>query len=272
MEFVDLSLPLENDRAWAPWWARNRVTYQSHRFGAFIIRLLFGVKSSLLPEGLGWANDEIKISTHGTTHLDAPWHYGPTCNGAPAKTIDQVPLEWCYGPGVVLDLTDLDRDAAASVDDLRQALDRIEHQLSAGEIVLIRTDNDRLWGTREYYDAGPGVSAEATRWLVDQGIRLTGIDAWGWDQPLRIQAAETRRSGRRDVFWSAHYVGTEVEYCHLERLANLAALPPTGFTVCAFPLKVKGGSAGPARVVAMIESRGSDSQNHRLSQCIEKGP
>ncbi len=258
MEFVDLSLPLENDRGWAPWWARGRVKYQGHRFGAKVIRWLFGVKPALLPNGLGWANDEISLSTHGTTHLDAPWHYGPTCGGAPAKTIDQVPLEWCYGPGVVLDLTELDRDAAASVDDLKHALDRIEHQLSPNEIVLVRTDNDRGWGSRDYYDAGPGVSADATRWLIEQGIRLTGIDAWGWDQPLKVQASEARRTGRNDVFWAAHYVGIELEYCHLERLANLAALPPTGFTVCAFPLKVKGGSAGPARVVAIVENSESN--------------
>jgi kynurenine formamidase len=54
------------------------------------------------------------------------------------------------------------------------------------------------------------------------------------------------------VFWAAHYVGIDKEYCHIERLTNLDQLPPTGFTICAFPLKVKGGSAGPARVVALI--------------------
>ena len=122
-----------------------------------------------------------------------------------------------------------------------------------GEIVLIRTGNDRLLGQRAYFSTGPGVSAEATRWLIDQGIRVMGIDSWGWDAPLAQQAAEARRSGRSDVFWQAHYVGVDREYCHMERLANLGALPPTGFTVSAFPLKVKGGSAGPARVVAMVE-------------------
>ena len=79
-----------------------------------------------------------------------------------------------------------------------------------------------------------------------------GIDSWGWDAPLAHQAQEAKRSGRQDVFWSAHYVGVEKEYCQIERLANLDRLPATGFGVCAFPLKVKGGSAGPARVVAMV--------------------
>ena len=79
-----------------------------------------------------------------------------------------------------------------------------------------------------------------------------GIDAWGWDTPLAVQAENVRASNRSDVFRAVHYLGVEKEYCPMERLANLDQLPPTGFTVCAFPLKFKGGSAGPTRAVAMI--------------------
>lgn len=253
MKYVDLSLPLENDKAWAPWWARNRVKYQGHRFGAFVIRLLFGPKKKHLKTGLGWANEEISLSTHGTTHMDAPWHYGPECNGELAKTIDQIPLEWCHGPGVVLDIRHVESDSAATLDDITSALKTIDHVLTPGEIVLIRTDNDQKWGSREYYSSGPGVSAEATSWLIDQGIKVMGIDAWGWDAPLVSQARVVKDTNRSDVFWAAHYVGVTREYCHMERLANLGQLPSKGFTLCAFPLKVKDGSAGPARVVAMID-------------------
>ena len=253
MRIVDLSLPLENDSRWMPWWMRTRVRYQGHRFGRFVAWLLFGVKKKHLPTGLGWANETIHLSTHGTTHVDAPWHYAPTAEGSDAKTIDQVPLEWCFGPGVVLDLRHLEPDAAASVDDLQQALDRVEHRLKAGEIVLIQTGNDRLWGKSDYHQRGPGVGAEATRWLIDHGIRMAGIDAWGWDRPLTAQAYDAKRTGRNDVFWAAHFVGVQREYCHIERLANLDQLPSSGFTVCAFPLKVKNGSAGPARVVALLD-------------------
>jgi len=185
--------------------------------------------------------------------MDAPWHYGPVCEGKVARTIDEIPLDWCHGPGVVIDIRHLNPDAAASTDDLRRGLEGIGHQLTPGDIVLIQTGNDRHWGKREYFSRGPGVSADATQWLTDQGIRLTGIDGWGWDSPLVGQAREARRTGRNDVFWAAHFVGVEREYCHMERLANLDALPPNGFTVSAFPIKVKGGSAGPARVVAMLD-------------------
>jgi len=256
MRIIDLSVPLENDGAGVPRWARNRVKYQGHRFGRFVIRLLFGVRSRHLRTGLGWANEMIAMSTHGTTHVDAPWHYGPTCAGRPARTIDEIPLEWFYGPGVVLDIRHLAPDAAASSDDFRDALTRIGHVLQPRDIVLVQTGNDRLLGSRTYFSRGPGVSDEATRWLLDQGVRLSGIDAWGWDRPLAAQAREARRTGRSDVFWSAHYVGVDHEYCHMERLANLDQLPPVGFQVCAFPVKVKRGSAGPARVVALVAETG----------------
>lgn len=253
LRFIDLSVPLDNDRSWAPWWARTRVKRQGHRFGRFAVRLLFGVSPKHLRTGLGWANEEIRLSTHNTSHVDAPWHYAPTSEGRPARTIDQVPLEWFFGPGVILDISHLASDAAASVDDLQAALERSGHALRSGDIVLMRSGNDRFLGSREYFHRGPGVSAAATRWLLEQGIRLTGIDSWGWDAPLRHRAREARRSGRSDVFWAAHYAGVDKEYCHMERLANLDQVPPTGFTVCAFPLKVAGGSAGPARVVAIVE-------------------
>lgn len=254
MRFIDLSLPLEDDTSWAPWWMRARVKHQGHTFGRRVIRLLFGLRQRHLRSGLGWANDIIKLSTHGTTHVDAPWHYAPTSEGQPARTIDQMPLDWFYGPGVVLDIRHLEPQAAASVADLQLALDKTGHPLRPGNIVLIQTGNDQYWGRREYFSRGPGVSPEGTRWLLDQGVRLTGIDAWGWDMPLSEQARLARQSGRGDVFWGAHFVGLEREYCHMERLGQLDQLPPSGFTVCAFPLKVKRGSAGPARVVAMLDA------------------
>lgn len=252
MRLVDLSLPLDNDAHWAPRWARNRVRRQGHAFGARAIWWLFGVPRKLLRTRLGWANDVITLSTHGTTHVDAPWHYGPTSAGLPAKTIDEVPLDWCYGPAVKLDFRHKGDGEAIGVTDLRQALDRIGHDLQPGHIVLIHTGNDRYFGVSDYFTRGSGMSAEGTRWLLEQGVRLTGIDSWGWDVPLPVLARRAKAERRDDIFWAAHFVGIDHEYCHIERLTNLDQLPPHGFMVYAFPLKVKGGSAGPARVVAMV--------------------
>ena len=216
------------------------------------MRWLFGVPRSLLPTDHGWSNESIHLSTHGTTHVDAPWHYAPTCAGQPARTIDEMPLDWFYGRGVVVDVSDLDPFGAVEAPQLADRLQRIPHEFEAHDIVLIQTNNDRFWGTPDYFRRGPGVSVAATRWLIERGVRLMGIDAWGWDAPLHQQARRAKREKRRDIFWSAHYLGRELEYCHMERLANLASLPRSGFTVCAFPLRVKRGSAGPARVVAIL--------------------
>lgn len=253
MRFIDLSVPFDNNKPWAPWWARNKISRQSHKFGKFTIWLLFRITPGYLQNRLGWANENIKLSTHGTTHLDAPWHYSPVSEGKKSKTIDEIPLEWCYGDGVVLDFREKTAGLEISVDDIKNALTRIDYVLKSKDIILIQTGNDKMFGKREYYTKGMGVGAAATGWIVDSGVKVVGIDSWGWDFSLKEQARMAKECGRKDLFWAAHYVGIEKEYCHLEQLTNLDKLPSFGFKVCCFPLKVKDGSAGPARVVAMID-------------------
>jgi kynurenine formamidase len=252
VRFVDLSLTLEDTRAWAPWWAKNAVKYQTHAFGRLAIWLLFRLPKKFLPNQLGWANEEIRLSTHGTTHVDAPWHYGPLSEGRPARTIDEMPLEWFFQDGVVLDFRHKPSTDGITPDDLKTSLKKINHTLQPGQIVLIMTGADQIDGTLAYFDRGPGVTAEATRWLIQQGIRVMGTDAWGWDRPLKTMARMAKETKDLRFFWEAHFVGQELEYCHMERLAHLEQLPANGFKVCCFPLKVKRGSAGPARVVAMV--------------------
>jgi kynurenine formamidase len=219
-----------------------------------MLRFFPGLKAEDLPDGQAWAVERVQLSTHNGTHVDAPWHYHPTMNhGQKAWTIDEVPLEWCYGDGVVLDMRHKEDGEPIDVDDVTAALASIGYALKPLDIVLIQTGGDRLLGSPDYFTKGAGMTAAATRWLLDQGVKVTGIDAWGWDGPLGHQAKRAKESGGNDVFWAAHYVGVDREFCHLERLANLEQLPPSGFTLCCFPLKVQGGSAGPARVVALVD-------------------
>jgi Putative cyclase len=133
VRFVDLSVPLADDKDWAPWWARVKVKRQSHVFGRRVIRFVLRLPSKYLQTGLGWANDEIKLSTHSTTHLDAPWHYAPTSEGSPARTIDQVPLDWCYGDGVVLDMRYKQDGEAVQVDEVVALRRRRQGVLPPGE-------------------------------------------------------------------------------------------------------------------------------------------
>ena len=97
------------------------------------------------------------------------------------------------------------------------------------------------------------MTAEATVYLLDHGIKVVGIDAWGWDRPIDVMAKELKE-GDKDQFWEAHYLGKNREYCHLERLANLDKIPKSyGFKVVVFPIKIEGASAGWVRAVAIVE-------------------
>ena len=134
---------------------------------------------------------------------------------------------------------------------MQRGIEASGHQLAPGDIVLVHSGCDRYYGQAEYLQRGPGVTAEATRWLFERGIRVMGIDAWGWDRPLRLQAADAIARDEPGVFWEAHQV--DLPYSQIERLVNLAALPPTGFQVICLPLRLRRASAAPARVVALVE-------------------
>jgi kynurenine formamidase len=249
--FVDLSAPIRTSAPGTPDFQRTTVEHFDHATGAEQIEARYGVPSGLLRNGEGWAREMITIGTHNTTHVDAPYHYNSTIQGQPAETIDELALERFWGPGVVVDFHERADGEAISARDMEHALTTAGHELSAGDIVLVRTDRDEFYGQLDYIDRGPGVTAEATRWLYDRGVRVMGIDAWGWDRPLRMQAAEAIAQDAGGVFWEAHQVN--LPYSQIERLVGLRQLPPDGFTVACFPLPIVGASAAPARVVAIFE-------------------
>jgi kynurenine formamidase len=251
MRFVDLSAPIAPDAQEIPEPFRTEIEFVDHAQGAADIERMFGVGAELLRDREGWAVETfLRFGTHNSTHVDAPWHYNSTVEGRRAKTIDELPLEWFHAPGVVLDFTGkADGDAVAAAE-VESELGRIGHELSPLDIVLIRTGRDAGYGTLEYLGQGPGVTAEATRALYERGVRVMGIDAWGWDRPLWMQAEDAKRSGEPGIFWAAHQV--DLEYSQIERLVNLDRLPATGFTVSCFPLRIVGASAAPARVIALV--------------------
>jgi kynurenine formamidase len=251
MRIVDLTAPIEASSPETPAFQRTVIEFVTHAEGAAEIERLYGVGAELLRDGEGWTRETVTLGTHNATHVDAPWHYNSQVDGRPAETIDQLPLEWFLGPGVVLDFSERADGEVIGPGDLLERLTATGHELANGEIVLLRTGRDVFYSQPDYIDRGPGVSAEATCWLYERGVRVMGIDAWGWDRPLRLQAQDALRERRAGIFWEAHQVG--LRYCQIERLVGLDRLPPSGFTVSCFPLPVKGASAGPARVVAILD-------------------
>ncbi len=251
MKIIDLGVPME---AVPGQGQAVEVTHIPHEDGAAGMRQRFGCSKDDLPRGLGWAVDTLTLSTHAGTHVDAPWHYSPVSEGKKARTIDEMPLEWFYGDGVVLDMRHKPRGSAVTVDDLKAALKGIGYTLKPGDIVLIQTGADKYWGTPEYLEAGCGMTRESTLWLIGQGIRVMGTDAWGWDRPFWAIREEFQKTGDKSIIWGGHYAGIEKEYCHIEKLANLDKLPrPCGFKIACFPIKIVGGSAGWSRVVAILQ-------------------
>jgi kynurenine formamidase len=252
-KIIDLSKTIQYDKT-VHSFMRIKVKHTSHAKSMRLIRYILKLPKKLVPTRFkGWADDKIvKMGVHSTTHIDAPWHFGPVVEGKKAKTIDEVPLEWLYGDGVVIDMSHKKDFDVITVEDLKKALKQTNTNLKAGNIVLIRTDRDQLKG-KDIFELGTGMSKEATLWLIEQGIKVMGIDQWGWDLPLKHLIQEAKKNNNKELFWEGHLVGLDHEYLHMEQLTNLKALPPSGFKVAVFPLKIKGASAAPARVVAIMD-------------------
>ncbi|MBN1690047.1 MAG: cyclase family protein [Dehalococcoidia bacterium] len=249
--FYDLSVPTEDSPS-EP--LPVKVEHKAHDVSLPIIEMFLGGKKEDLADGLGWADDSATLGAHAGTHVDAPWHYAPLSEGRPARTIDQMPLDWFYHDGVVLDMRHKPQGTGVTVEDLKKALKKINYTIKPWDIVMIRTDSDKLWGKPEYFSAGCGMTEESTLWLIEQGSRVMGIDTWGWDRPFAAIKEEFDRTHDKGLIWTAHKAGIKKEYCHIEKLANLDKLPrPTGFKVACFPVRLTGGSAGWARVVAMFD-------------------
>ncbi|HLH73911.1 MAG TPA: cyclase family protein, partial [Chloroflexota bacterium] len=126
-------------------------------------------------------------------------------------------------------------------------LERIDYRLKPGDIVLIHTGAGAYQDEERYLTDHCGMTAEATNWLIDQGIKVMGIDAITFDPPVWAMF-------ERKQFWEAHRVMLEREYYHLENLTNLDQIGrPHGFKISAFPIRWTGSTAAPVRAVAIVE-------------------
>ncbi|BFM14783.1 cyclase family protein [Maricurvus nonylphenolicus] len=253
MQVVDLSKPIQYNRE-DPFFMRVKIRHKPHWIARWIVRLM-GLPFRLMPKDfVGWADDTItQMGVHSTTHIDAPWHYGPKNGTQKAASVEDIPLNECIGPGVVIDMTHKAEGDSITAEDLIQSLDKTGSELQPGSIVLIHTGRDEYMGTKLFWKKGTGMSAEATEWLIDQGITVMGIDQWGWDLPFHYQIQQAKQQNRDDLFWEGHRIGQHKPYWQMEQLTNLSSLPSHGFKVCVFPLKIVGASAAPARVVALLE-------------------
>jgi kynurenine formamidase len=252
---IDLSVPLENGVP-ADLGPGPSIEYINHEQSVQNILPLFpGLTKQELPDGKGWAVEQIKLSTHNGTHLDAPWHYHPTMNeGEPSWTIDQVPLDWCFQSAVKLDFRHFADGYVATAGDVEAELDRVSHALKPLDIVVVNTSAGAKYGQADYVPSGCGMGAEATKYLLDRGVRLTGTDGWSWDAPFVHTAKRYAETHDARLIWEGHKAGRHIGYCHIEKLHNLEALPAHGFTIACFPVKIARASAGWTRAVAIFDA------------------
>jgi kynurenine formamidase len=185
----------------------------------------------------------IVTGDHIGTHIDSWGHVKPD-----APRAEGIPIEYCYGDGVVIDLTFKGPGDEITPADIQRAETALgEYRIKPLDIVLLRTDAAKRRMEKEYLTDHPGMTKEAVHYVLDKGVKVMGIDAIGFDPPVA-------KMFERRKFWEAHRVMREREYYHLENLCNLHEIPAPyhSFLVSVLPIKWRGASAAPVRAVAII--------------------
>ena len=254
--FIDLSIFLENEVISDPEPYQPKIQYIDHNTSVpALISFFPGLKKEDLPDGEAWAIERVELITHNGTHLDAPYHFASTMNhGERAITIDEVPLDWCCQPGVKLDFRHFPNGYVVTAADVEAELARIGHTLSPLEIVVVNTAAGKAYGRDDYVTTGCGMGYEATMYLLERGVRVTGTDGWSWDAPFIHTLDRYTETGDAGLIWEGHKAGRDIGYCHLEKLHNLEALPASGFQIMCFPVKIRAASAGWTRAVALLDA------------------
>lgn len=185
--------------------------------------------------GFPFATNNLIINEHGPTHSDATYEYDP--NG---KYIDEMPLEYFYGPAVCLDLSHIPVDRSIISRDLEAALSQSGQFIEKGDIVLLYTGHyNRAYGTDEWLTTYTGLDYQAAKWLAEKGVVNIGIDAPAIDHP-------------DDPNYSGHLVCREYGMTNTENLCNLDQIAGMRFLYFGLPLRIRKGTGSPIRAVAVF--------------------
>ena len=255
---VDLSFPIIDGGGFG---RPAKITYSDHSSRGNALADQLGIDPDDIDRKANAMEEFSVLTTHTGTHFDAPWHYTDTTQGEPALTIDQVPLEWCFGPGVWLDLSYKAPGEDITGEDIKEAVGKIDYTIRPRDIVLIKTGAGACYGQDFCDNMNAGMTREATLWLADQGVKLAGIDACCWDRPPQLQIESIKKGERKGRYMEGHRAAGERGMCILEWLTNLDELPHYGFTVYAFPVKIERAGGSWVRVIAIVEGENS----HRIT-------
>ena len=265
MRIIDLSLPIDER---APEVHPFGIERLGHKKGVHHLNWVMMKKTLLgrlsfflgkriiqprdLPDEEFLSLETVHCPVHIGTHIDYSYHYGTKSEGRPSKSINELPLEWCFADGVVLDFTSKLPGEVILKEDVEAGLKKINYRLKADDIVLLRTGADKFFGTLDYLSKYAGVSPQAIEFILNQGVHLIGVDTLGFDRPYKFMMADFLRTKNVSYLWPAHFFGRKKEYAHIERLTNLDKLPPYGFKIQCFPIKILDCGAAWSRVVAFV--------------------
>jgi len=265
MTIIDLSLPIDEKAFEVHRVTIERVSHKAgvEKFNRVIMgKTLLGklkyalgariVKKEDLPDEEFLSLEIVHAPVHVGTHLDYSFHYGSKSENRPAKTADEIPLEWCYSDGVKIDLTHKKPKEVIEAKDIEAGLNKINYTLKAKDIVLLFTGADKLYGGPEYFSGYPGVDISAIDYLLDRGIKIFGVDTMGIDRPYRFMLSEFLKTKDPKKLYPAHFYGRKREFIHIERLSNLDKIPDFGFKIICFPVRIKQTGAAWSRVVAIV--------------------
>lgn len=181
---------------------------------------------------------KLEMSEHTGTHVDALSHMRKEDKG---RSIDTMPLSMFYTEGLCLDFSEKGLKEIITSEEIQQKLKDIDETLKAGDTILLHTGHHQKHFNTENWPSGPGISAEAARWMGNHGISAFGVETMSPGVP---------KISNKEV----HHICGELGFTHYENLINLDKLVDRGrFRFCAFPLKIRGGTGSPVRAVAIFD-------------------
>src|SRR5690625_4791669 len=188
--------------------------------------------------GFSFQTTGILLNDNGPSHVDSFSHLAPSPD---APTSDQRSLDLFFGTAICLDVSDVPAQTDINAERLDEAVAESGQEVRAGDICLFYTGtHDRHGGTDAYLTDFPGLGAEASQWIVDQGIKTFGVDTPTPDNPVSRT-------------YPCHMMCRAHRKTHYENLANLREVVNTRFTFIGLPLKAVGAHGGPTRAAAWVE-------------------
>jgi len=187
--------------------------------------------------GFSYQTSGILMCDHGPTHIDS---VSDLSRDPDAPSVDEIPLEHCVTSAVWLDVSDVPRQSQFGPDKIEAELQRWNLDIRPGDTVLFYTGHyERFYGTPEYATHRPGLTREATEYIIDKGAVNFGVDNTSPDMWL-------------DKSCPCHSVCAERRVTHIENLCNLDKLVGKRFTFIALPLRIRKGTGSPLRAITIL--------------------